>query len=63
MSLDVTLFGEEKEVECVCDHCGHRHSTTDREVLYDANITHNLGEMAKKAGIYEALWRPYRLKD
>jgi len=32
------------------------------EVIYDANITHNLGKMADKAGIYEALWRPYRLK-
>ena len=26
--------------------------------VYDANITHNLTEMADKAGIYEALWRP-----
>jgi hypothetical protein len=26
--------------------------------LYWANITHNLGDMAEKAGIYEALWRP-----
>lgn len=25
---------------------------------YDANITHNLGQMADKAGIYYALWRP-----
>jgi hypothetical protein len=33
------------------------------EEVYGANITHNLGEMAKKAGIYEALWRPYRLKE
>ena len=31
------------------------------EQLYWANITHNLGEMADKAGIYEALWRPYFL--
>jgi len=28
------------------------------ESLYWANITHNLGEMADKAGIYKALWRP-----
>ena len=28
------------------------------EVVYWANITHNLGEMASKAGIYYALWRP-----
>ena len=26
--------------------------------VYDANITHNLGEMAKAAGIYQHLWRP-----
>lgn len=31
--------------------------------FYDANITHNLNVMADKAGIYEALWRPHRLKD
>ena len=28
------------------------------ETLYDTNITHNLGKMAKEAGIYEALWSP-----
>jgi len=33
------------------------------EYLYTDNITHNLGDMAVKAGIYEALWRPYRLRD
>lgn len=27
-------------------------------VVYDGNITHNLGTMANKAGIYYALWRP-----
>lgn len=26
--------------------------------VYWANITHNLGKMAKEAGIYQALWRP-----
>ncbi len=26
--------------------------------VYDTNITHNLGKMADKAGIYYALWRP-----
>ena len=26
--------------------------------VYSANITHNLGSMAREAGIYEALWRP-----
>lgn len=27
-------------------------------VLFSANITHNLGEMAAEAGIYSHLWRP-----
>ena len=27
-------------------------------VVFDWNITHNLGAMAREAGIYEALWRP-----
>lgn len=26
--------------------------------VHNTNITHNLGKMAKEAGIYEALWRP-----
>lgn len=26
--------------------------------VYWANITHNLGRMAREAGIYECLWRP-----
>lgn len=35
--------------------------TPENEQLYWANITHNLGKMAEAAGIYDALWRPYRL--
>jgi len=27
-------------------------------ILYEANITHNLGTMAEQAGIYRAMWRP-----
>ena len=26
--------------------------------VYSSNITHNLGRMAREAGIYEYLWRP-----
>ena len=33
----------------------------ETDCVFDANITHNLGEMADKAGIYEACWRPYYL--
>jgi len=32
-------------------------------VLYDANMTHNLGRMAEAANIYKALWRPYLLAE
>lgn len=48
MSLDFSLYvdvdtgGEEPHRVCLCDE----------------NITHNLGTMAKKAGIYKCLWRP-----
>ena len=54
MSLDVWLMW--KEVKKQCDHCDSFYNT--RECLYDANITHNLCEMAEKSGIYYALWRP-----
>lgn len=30
----------------------------ETERVFDANITHNLNEMAKAAGIYEACWKP-----
>lgn len=33
----------------------------DSEVLFRQNITHNLNYMAEAAGLYEAMWRPYRL--
>lgn len=31
---------------------------TQPVVVFDRNITHNLGQMAEKAGIYHALWHP-----
>ena len=34
---------------------------TENEILYDNNITHNLGQMASEAGIYQHLWRPEEL--
>ena len=42
MSLDVWL---EKEV-------------TEIKDVFSANITHNLGDMAAEAGIYDCLWHP-----
>lgn len=32
--------------------------TEEEEVLYEANITHNLNKMAEAVGLYEYLWRP-----
>ena len=55
MSLDVSLYSKEKKT-VMCYSCMHEHE--EQEMLYNANITHNLGEMASKAGIYKALWRP-----
>lgn len=30
----------------------------DDDEVYSANITHNLNQMADKAGLYECMWRP-----
>lgn len=57
MSLDVHLVKE----RWVSYDKGQTY-TEDGEDVYWANITHNLGEMASEAGIYEALWRPYKLR-
>jgi len=54
MSLGVNLLGKQKEVLCYACGCEH----TELDVLYSANITHNLCEMASAAGIYYHLWRP-----
>lgn len=51
MSLDVTLY-EAK----LCPNC--KKETGEVEELFEANITHNLGRMADKAGIYKHVWRP-----
>ena len=56
MSLDVTLKRKY--------HISYDGGETLEELwenLYSSNITHNLTEIAKQAGIYEALWRPYKL--
>lgn len=33
----------------------------DENTLYESGITHNLGKMAKEAGVYQHLWRPEEL--
>jgi len=57
MSLDIYLNGKPAHKKCVCV-CGHEHDAQEEDVLYHANITHNLNDMAEAAGIYKELWRP-----
>ncbi len=61
MSLDVWLEGEKSQKPCRCSNCGNEHTFEYAEILYEANITHNLNIMAEKAGIYKHLWRPEEL--
>lgn len=60
MSLDIYLK-KTTPIKRECFNCGSTYE--EYETLYETNITHNLGKMADAAGIYEALWRPYRLKE
>ena len=58
MSLDVYLKNSElTHTKCICDRCGNEHNYNYHELIYTANITHNLGKMASKADIYQHLWR------
>jgi hypothetical protein len=58
MSLDVTLYRNYH-----VSYDGGKTLEPKQEEMYSGNITHNLGEMAGEAGIYEALWRPHKLKE
>ena len=58
MSLDVTLTGKTTEVPCVCSRCYHEHLRDKTEEFFSANVTHNLGAMAREAGLYVCLWHP-----
>lgn len=60
MSLDVYLRIPESEIEyCECSYCGGKGRVVSGETsFYQRNITHNLGRMAREAGIYSALWNP-----
>ena len=61
MSLDVYLEAGAGSRECVCDQCGHAHTNVNIVEEYNANITHNLKNMAREAGIYDVLWQPEEL--
>lgn len=63
MSLTAYLIEKKHGEKSLCDACEHKHKGDVTEYLYRASITHNLGQMAEKAGIFEALWRPHRLRS
>ena len=54
MSLDFYLQTDPNPH--VCPHCDRE--GIEKEELFSSNITHNLGKMARAAGIYDALWHP-----
>ena len=58
MSLDIELTRE----KWVSYDSGKTHKV-ETETVFESNITHNLTAMAGEAGIYEAIWRPYKLKS
>ncbi len=58
MSLDLYLYGAAREERCICSACEHEHTRKVSDCHYSGNITHNLGEMAEAAGIYNCMWRP-----
>lgn len=39
----------------------HYNNDGNEVEVFDRNITHNLAQMANKAGIYEALWHPDKI--
>ena len=57
MSLDVSLIDGTRT-----EHCYHCDQDYEEDIcVFDYNITHNLSQMAEKAGVYKALWRPEEL--
>ncbi len=59
MSLDVYLISREfVEEKCICECCQNEHVHRYRPTLFQANITHNLAQMASEVGIYDCVWRP-----
>lgn len=60
MSLDVYLHDCERTVQC--PDCGKEFVLqSGGDMVYEANITHNLVGMATAAGLYEACWHPDRI--
>ena len=54
MSLDVYL----EDAVTHCKHCGAELKEPDYEDVFEANITHNLTDMAREVGAYYPVWRP-----
>jgi hypothetical protein len=56
MSLDIYLHNT-RQLKC---DCGRIHDL-GTDLVFDANITHNLGKMADEAKIGDAVWNPEKV--
>ena len=52
MSLDVSLYMKFEKPQ----------RGGDGVVVWEGNITHNLNDMARHAGVYQAMWRPEEIE-
>lgn len=57
-SSSIAEAGEMKGIVPLVEQYYQDRVPDERVEVYWANITHNLGQMANAAGIYEHLWRP-----
>lgn len=58
MSLDVYLDVYLDELVTACEHCGAKLKDPTSVCVWSGNITHNLADMARAGGVYEAIWKP-----
>lgn len=58
MSLDISIKYKDT-ISVTCPNCDKEHVVESKEEheSHWQNITHNLGRMAREAGIYDCLWR------
>lgn len=55
MSLDLSLESIPGTSKCTC-RCGHEHVSVQSEIVFNSNMTHNVGNMLDAAGLYQILW-------
>ena len=61
MSLDISLAYKLCHDEDIYIYMEDIPQLRKYDLDYNLNITHNLTEMASKCGLYDPIWRPYRI--